>query len=140
MGMRLRMVAWVMAAAVLTTAGCGNSSEALSRHFQTTLPTTARVVHFQGDAFKDPWFVWEIAPVDRAFVNALVANARLALAPAGMDRGDPTARGDISWWPVDQLPTMPEVYFRDPGPTDGSIYRLWVDPQNNRMFLLFMNT
>jgi hypothetical protein len=132
---RIVAMAWLCLALV----GCGGSTDALSRHFHTSLPPSAQIVNFTGEAFKDPWFVWEIAPVDGVFVQTLVANAGLQPAPADMDRGDPTLR-NLPWWPTQQLPAMNEMYFRDPGPTDGSIYRVWVDQERQRVFILFLNT
>ncbi len=134
--MRIR---WAGLLVLAGLAGCADAGEPLERHFGTTLPAGVRVVSFQGDAFKDPQFLWEFAPADPAFVKALVANAKLVPVPAGMDRGDPTIH-HLGWWPTDRLPGMAEVYYRDPGPTDGSYYRVWVDKERDRIFVLFMNT
>ncbi len=124
---------------VLFLAGCRGSTEALSDHLKTKLPAGARVVNFAGEGYKDPWYIWEIAPADPGFVQALVANSKLAPAPPGMDCSDPTLRTQ-SWWPGAGLSKMTEMYFRDPDAKEGSIYRVWVDKERNRIFILFLNT
>jgi hypothetical protein len=126
---------------VLLAPGCGvTPAKALKDHLNTTLPPGVRVANFTGDAFKDPWFAWEIQPVSRTFIKTLTANAGLAPAPAGADLSDPTLLPIPPWWPRARLPSLREVYVRDPGPADGSVYRVWVDPENNRIYILFMNT
>lgn len=130
---------WLFIVAV-GVAGCGgNAGAPMERHLNTKIPGTVKVVNFEGDAFKDPWFMWELRTKDRQFIRDLVANAKLAPATPGMDRGNPTTI-TTGWWPVDRLPKIQEMYFRDPGPTDGSIYRVWVDAESDRVYVLFVNT
>ncbi|MFO0890309.1 MAG: hypothetical protein U0790_14350 [Isosphaeraceae bacterium] len=111
----------------------------LNNHYHTPLPAGVKVLHYYSDAYKDPQFLWVLEPVEEDFLKKLIAGAKLQPAP----EGQPPARLGVSlapWWDAGTIETIPEVYFRDPDPSDGSYYRVWVDRKNNRLYVLFMNT
>lgn len=121
--------------------GCGvPPGVSLNNHFKVQLPGDLKVLHYYCDAYKDPQFLWVLAPIKDDFLKTLVANARLQPAPAGMEISHPTSSGFPNWWDAEKIEQAPELYFRDPSPNDGSIYRVWVDRVNNRLYILFVNT
>jgi hypothetical protein len=120
----------------LFLAGCGvPPGEAFERSFDTPLPAGMKVVHFRGDAFKDPWFLWELRPLDEAFLTDLIKRAKLAPPAAGVE---PALLGLPWpwWWDDAAIRKLPEVYVAE---RDSSIYQVWVDRPKGRLFVLFEN-
>jgi hypothetical protein len=128
----------ILAAALplVLLAGCGVApEEAFERSFGTPLPAGVKVVHFRGDAFKDPWFVWELRPPDDVFLNTLVKAARLAPPAPGKEvalLGLPWPW----WWDDAAIRKLPEKYAAE---RDSSLYQVWVDRPGRRLFVVFQN-
>ena len=136
----------------LGISGCGASPGAngisqyvppettLRNHFRTSIPPGLTVKHYYCDSYKDPQFLWVLRPVDQNFINALIANARLnpAPQPESLTRlGSPVRE---SWWDEQAISRIPELYYRDPDPNDGSYYRAWVDRVHDLIYIQFSNT
>ncbi len=141
--MRMMVGVPVVLTAVVGLPGCFGyvpPGTSLRNHYKTSLPAGVTVLHYYSDAYKDPQFLWVLQPVEQSFLQALFKNGQLK-APAA---GDPplTRVGGVGvpWWDAEKIEQLPEVYYRDPGPDDGSYYRIWVDRPSNRLYVLFMNT
>jgi hypothetical protein len=127
---------------VLAASGCNYvpPGTTLQRHYKTSIPAGVKVERYYCDAYKDPQFLWVMTPVNPGFVAALVANARLKPAAAGDGLGHPGGGSLASWWDDETIQKIPELYYRDPDANDGSYYRVWVDRERNRIYILFSNT
>ena len=127
---------WVPLPFLTLLAGCGVSpGDAFHRSFDTPLPAGVKVSHFRGDAFKDPWFLWELTPVDATFLTTLVQRAKLSKPAPGVEPpllGLPWPR----WWNDAAIRKLPECYIAE---RDSSIYQVWVDRPGNRLFVVFQN-
>lgn len=109
-------------------------------HFKTTIPAGIKVEHYYCDAYKDPQFLWVTSPLQQPFITALIANGRLKPVAAGETITPLGGVPGLKWWNHDAIERIPEVYYRDPDANDGSYYRVWVDRQHNKVYILFMNT
>jgi hypothetical protein len=136
--MQQRFGAGLVLCIALLTSGCGNPYAAMRNHFDTSIPAAVKVVHFYGEAYKDPVFLWELAPVDDAFLKKLVANAKLKVPAPGQDVTQQIILDWSAWWDYRTIAKLPEVYYQDPE-VNGSFYRIWVDRKRNRLFILFVN-
>lgn len=121
------------------TAGCGGApGEPMQRHYNTTLPADVNVVRFHGDAFKDPQFYWELSPIREPFLQRLVNNAQLTRFDPETQAPPSSPLPPVSWWPGERLDGLDEVYFRD-AVGESSLYRVYVDREGDRLFVLFVN-
>jgi hypothetical protein len=112
----------------------------LGNHFKTSIPAGVTVKHYYCDAYKDPQFLWVLTPVNQNFLNDLITNARLNPAPKPQSLttvGSPTRE---PWWDEKAIERIPELYYRDPDPNDGSYYRVWVDREHDLVYIQFSNT
>lgn len=127
---------WVPLAILMLFAGCGvPPGDAFDRSFGVPLPAGVRVVHFRGEAFKDPWFLWELSLVEDGFLTTLVQRAKLSKPAAGVE---PPLLGLPwpGWWNDAAIRKLPECYIAE---RDSSIYQVWVDRPGNRLFVVFQN-
>jgi hypothetical protein len=122
----------------LLLAGCADrSDEALEGSFETVRPAGVKIVHFEGDFYKDPSFLWETT-YDPAFLAQLVKSAGLRAATPADPREAPVIWPFPAWWNRKVVEALPECYLRDPS-NDSSFWRIWADRESNRMFLYFQN-
>ncbi|MDG3007010.1 hypothetical protein [Paludisphaera mucosa] len=138
---RVSIAAAILALLALGVSGCYTPpGESLERTYKTPLPKGVTVLHYYSDSYKDPQFLWVLSPAEKPFLDALIANAGLKPAAKGVEFGRIAAPGPFSWWDQEAIEKLPELYYRDPDPNDGSYYRIWVDRKANRLYILFMNT
>lgn len=82
--------------------------------------------------------VWELAPVDDAFLTEVVRAAELRRRTDG----EPLLSGLSStswpaWWDAARIETLPEAYGRDDA---NRHWRVWVDRTAGRMYLQWFST
>jgi hypothetical protein len=148
----LRIAGFLVTCLCLGFSGCGAPSgttgisedvppgTALRNHFKTSIPAGVTVKHYYCDAFKDPQFLWVLAPVDQNFLNGLIADARLRPAPVPNNLTPLQSPTRASWWDEEEIGRISELYYRDPDPNDGSYYRVWVDREHDLVYIQFSNT
>lgn len=127
--------------ALLVLPGCFYvpPGDSFQNDFKTPLPAGIKVLNYYSDAYKDPCFLWVLTPVNDEWLQTVVKNAKLKPAPKDPKPAS-VGHGLAPWWDVETIEQIPELYSRDPDPTDGSYYRIWVDRKANRYYVLFMNT
>ena len=103
--------------------------------FRVAVPKGVKVRRFYDDGpGMDPSFAWELAPLDRAFVDKVVKAAKLKRAPSAVE----SSSRWLKPWPYATVNRVPEVYVREF--QDGGLRHLWVDPKGNRIFAEFLGT
>jgi len=81
-----------------------------------------------------------MTPVKQNFINALIANAGLKPAPVPRRLTPLQSPTREAWWDENAIGRIPELYYRDPDPNDGSYYRVWVHREHNLVYIQFSNT
>lgn len=131
---------------ILSLVGCRRIGDGKVPHkenfeffFKTELPQHISFVNYSDShSFCDAHFIWEIGPVDDAFLEKLRRQAKLVK----WDDDKPVVAGLWGnnwpeWWDQDHIYRLSEVYGRVDGK---SHWYVWVDRKRNRVYLLQFNT
>ncbi len=125
----------VVAAAL--AGGCGPSSGGtLEGLYGSAPPSRVKVIQFQADTLgMDPSFAWELAPIDEAYLKTLVKDNAMVAPPDG--ESIPSAGYDWpDWWETERIEALPERYHNDAS----GLRRIWVDRENDRLYIEFVGT
>ena len=141
--MSRRAVALAFTATLLVAGSpvaCADSpGRALQETFGTGLPARVGVVrHADSGLGMDHADIWELAPVDDAFLTDLTAAARLRRRLPD----EPLVSGLASdawpaWWDARRIEALPEAYSRD---GDREYRRVWVDRGAGRIYVQWFDT
>jgi len=83
----------------------------------------------------DPSFAWVLSPIDDAYLKQMIKATGLK-APAAGQRPSSARYGFPRWWSHDRIEALPEVYFDD----GQGLRRIWVDRENDRLYVEFVGT
>lgn len=139
-GLRSHLVSVAAAAVAAGAVGCAESPDReLRARFGAERPARVVIVRHAGSGpGMDHADVWELAPVDDAFVAALAREARLRRRSVG----EPPVSGLVSatwpgWWDPGRIEALPEAYSRDGA---RAYWRVWVDRAADRIYVQWFDT
>ena len=125
---------------VVILASCSQSPDrAFAEAFGARIPARVTVVRYADSGLgMDHANVWELAPVDDAFLAELahIAKLRRRLASEPEVSGLTTEPWD-PWWDARRIEALPEVYSRD---GEREYWRVWVDRAAGRMYVQWFDT
>ncbi len=121
---------------LITLSGCTQPEpiSTLEGLYGVRPPNSVKVIHYRADVgFIDPSFVWELAPIDEGFLQAMIQSKGLQPPAAGTPVPPSGYTWHLGWWNQKALDQLTEGYFSD---QSGGL-RVWVDRPNNRLFVEF---